>query len=57
MMNQMKQIIREYMSKQEAFWFSYHNCWLLVDRLADEHDIRLMDWMHDNLAEWMMKEL
>ena len=41
MMNTMKEIIREYMSTCPAFWFSYSNCWRLIDRLADENGIRL----------------
>lgn len=57
MMNTMKEIVREYMSSCPAFWFSYSNCWRLIDRLADEHGIRLPDWVQDDLVKWMIKEL
>ena len=53
----MKKIIREYMNSCPAFWFSYSNCWQLVDRLAAENGIRLSDWTQDDLVQWMIKEL
>lgn len=56
-MTAMKKIIREYMNSCPAFWFSYSNCWKLVDRLATENGIRLSDWTQDDLVQWMIKEL
>lgn len=57
MMEQMKKSIREYMSEQEAFWFSARNCLMLVERLADEQNLRLPYGMADKLVTWMMDEM
>lgn len=57
MMEQMKKSIREYLNKQEVFWFSARNCLMLVERLAEEQKVRLPYGMVDKLVAWMMDEM
>lgn len=53
----MKELIRDELAACEVFWFSFANCFNLIDDVAYFNRIHLSTEQFDLLINWMMNEL
>ena len=52
----MKELIRDELSTREVFWFSFNNCFDLIDDIAHFNNLYLTRKQCDLLIDWMMNE-
>lgn len=52
----MKELIRDELSTCEVFWFSFTNCFNLIDDIAHLNRIHLSSEQFNLLIDWMMNE-
>lgn len=52
----MKELIRDELSTREVFWFSFINCFDLIDDIAHFSNLYLTSKQFNLLIDWMMNE-
>lgn len=52
----MKELIREELAAREVFWFSFTNCFNLIDDIVYFNNLYLTRKQCDLLINWMMNE-